>query len=373
MGENARVIGRLRAWSALVAIGIVVPLLGAASGFAPPVVVVYPITSAGAIDVSAGGNLALIIATKLTQLGGITIKPSTPGTERAKFLEAANVAGADYYITGFLTPIGADTSFITQVVSTHSGSVVFSTTGVVRTYADALAQVDVLHDAILRHAGRGLAALDAPPPAPSSSPPPAANDGSLNIGRALHKRRRPAPTPSPLASSVARAAGALPSPLPVASPSGSSARTAVGAAVVSSPAPAPTATSVSAGTTALLFAVDGALEPVVATQATKAIADGFSRLNRPTAVLGVPLGANLGRAAAICSANPGARELDAATMVVGRSETGAARVQLDLAAYDCAGTLLRSKRATATATRRGGLRDAIAKAAADATSALSVR
>ncbi len=320
-------IARMRAWSALLTIVIGVPLLGAASGFAPPVVLVYPITSAGAIDTAAGGNVALIIANKLTQLGGMTIKPATPGTERAKFLDAASALGADYYITGFLTPIGVDNSLITQVVSTHSGSVVFSTTGVVRTYADALGQVDALHDAILRHAGRGLAALDAPPPAPSASPPHTANDGSVDIGKALRKRKR---------DTVVAAARAVPSG-------------------------------------ALLFTADGAVERDLTAQATKAVADAFARLNRPTGVLGITLGTNLAHAAAICAATPGVRELDAPTLTVGRSDSGAARVQLDLSAYDCTGVLLRTQRAVATARDRNGLPSAIAKAAADATQALTAR
>ncbi|GAC1301979.1 MAG: hypothetical protein NVSMB19_10740 [Vulcanimicrobiaceae bacterium] len=320
--------GALRAWAALVAFALALPLVGA-SGFAAPVVVVYPITSGAALDSAAGGNLALIVATKLSELGGITIKPSAPGTERAKFLEAALASGADYYITGFLTPIGADSSLITQVVSTHSGSVVFSTTGVVRTYADALAQVDPLRVAILRHAGRGLAALDAPPPAPRSSPAPAANDGSVDIGKALRKRKR---------ATLAPAAGDRAGP-------GS----------------------------ALLFAIGGALSADEAAQATRAILEGFARVNRPTALLGVPVGANLERAAAICGATPGTRDLDTANVAIGRSESGDARIQLDLTAYDCAGTLLRTQRANATASGRNGVGDAIARAATAATRALGTR
>ncbi len=363
-------------WAALLALAIVVPLIGASSGFAAPVVVIYPITSSGAIEASAGGNLALIIATKLTQLGGVTIKPPTPGTERAKFLDAANASGADYYVTGFLTPIGADNSLITQVVSTHSGSVVFSTTGIVRTYEDALAQVDALHSAILRHAGRGLAALDAPPPPPSRSPPPVANEGSVDIGKALHKRRRGHPASS--ATPTARPSSLPSAPAPGAPATRSAALPSATASAVAGATQAAKPAVVAARPAtraALLFVVDGPLQADVAAQATTAIARALTNLGRPTAIMGITLGTNLRRAAAICAASPGTAELDAATMVVGQNDTGAARVQLDLSSYDCAGTALGTQRAMTTATARGaaGLHDAIARAATAATKALTAR
>lgn len=299
------------------------PLLGASPIFDSPIVVIYPITSTGGIDRDAGGNLALLIATKLTELGSVTVKPSIPGTTRAQFLENAVAVGADYYVTGFLTPIGADSSLITQVVSTHSGSVVFSTTGVVRTYADAIAQVDVIRSAILRHAGRGLAALDAPPPAPSATPASIARGGAVDIGKAFGKRKR---------------GNALASPAP--------------------PAPA---------NERLFFAVAGNLDSAQATAATRAIVAGFARVRRPVAVLGVALGDNLKNAAAICAANAGSRELDSATILRSGSTADETRVQVDLAAYDCAGKLTASSRATAVARGRDGLDDAFTKAASDAT------
>jgi len=332
---------RLRFSLALLALAFVAPLLGATSAYGEPGVVVYPITSSGGIDAAAGGNIAVVIATKLTQLGGVNVLPSTPGTERAKYLVAATASGADYYITGFLTPIGSESSLITQVVSTQSGSIIFSATGTVRTYADALAQVDALHTAIVRHAGRGIAAREAAPPVPSSSPPPTASEGSVDIGRALRKRKRgatsrnPSPSPSPL-----RGTSAVP-PLPAAT-----------------------------GPATFLLTIEGA-PASEETQAMRALVDGFARARRPVTVLGEALGATPGRAQALCAARLGARELDTATMVIGHDERGSERVQLDLTAYDCNGTQVRTRRALATVSRRGTVRDAIARAARDATRAFT--
>ena len=89
------------------------------------------------------------------------IKPATPVSPKAAFLEAARLRGADYYVTGYLTPLGDEVSLLIQVVSTYSGTVVWSTTTQVRTYAEAAGQSDIIRDAILRHAGRSLAALEA--------------------------------------------------------------------------------------------------------------------------------------------------------------------------------------------------------------------
>lgn len=355
MGGSALVI---RTLVALLGLAFALPLLGA-SGFAPPVVVIYPITSSGDVDRATGGNISLALATRMTQIGSVTVKPAVPGTERAKYLDAAIAIGADYYITGFLTPIGADASLVTQVVSTHSGSVVFSTTATVKTYGDAIAQAEVLQAALLRHAGRGLAALDAPPPAPSASPPPNANAGSLDIGKVLGKRKRGEPTPTPTPTSTTSAPSRI---------------AAAAAAPATSPSPAATtaaAVRISYGT--LLFAVAGALEGDRATVASRAIVDGFRRVNRSVGILNVPLGANLGNAAAICAANAGTRELANAFVVEGQDEAGDLRVQLDLATYDCAGRPLVSKRATATARKREGFADAVARAAFEATASINGR
>ncbi|MBD5656261.1 MAG: hypothetical protein IAI50_13940, partial [Candidatus Eremiobacteraeota bacterium] len=199
---------RSRLLFTLWAISFALPLLGATpSAYPAPIVVVYPLTQTGGTTADAGSNIAILLATKLGQLGGITVKPYTPGTQRPQYLENAIKEDADYYVTGFLTPLGSEISMISQVVSTHSGSVVYSTSVSASTYADAAGQADLLHDAILRHAGRGLAALDAPPPAPSSTPEPDRSKG-VDITKALRHRQRATPAPSPSPTAAASVSGA---------------------------------------------------------------------------------------------------------------------------------------------------------------------
>lgn len=177
-------------------------LLGAATPSGPPpVVVVYPLTVGGDTEREAGGRIGVLYATRLAELGGITVKPPTPGTARAQFLERARGQSADYYVTGFLTPLGNDVSVVNQIVSTASGIVVWSDTVQIRTYAEAAGQAELIRAAILRHAGRSLAALDAvaaPTGAPSAQP---SGKNDSNISGLFRGRKRPgpnssAPTPS---------------------------------------------------------------------------------------------------------------------------------------------------------------------------------
>ena len=321
------------------------PLLGASGGFGNPVVVVYPITTTGGTEPAAGGNIALLMATRIAQLGGVDVKPAIPGTERPKFLDAALAVGADYYISGFLTPLGGDNSLVTQVVSTQTGSVVFATTTSVRTYADAAAQADSLRDAILRHAGRALASIGAQP---AATPAPVANGGNVNLTKALRKRKQ-------------------------ATASGTSNATPSSATATATPAPAPstaprTSDVVHPSTAGLLFQADGALDDRTRGYATNAIARALRRDGIEVGTLAVPLGDALVHAHAICAATPGTSALYAASVVVGNNETTDPSAQVDVTAYDCNGTRTASHRALGTAKRGGidGALDAAANAVASA-------
>ena len=137
------------------------PAIGAVDTALPtPVVVVYPFSiTAGVSDPEAGGRLAVLFASRLAAGRQPRRPPGNAGHRpRPHFLDDARKIGADYYVTGYLTPLGDEVSLVDQIVSTHSGIVVWSTTTQVRTYDEALGQTDLMRDAItaLRgpHAGR---------------------------------------------------------------------------------------------------------------------------------------------------------------------------------------------------------------------------
>lgn len=320
MGAAAVVIAWLRIW--FVALTCVLPLLGASAGLGAPSVVVYPITATGATDPAAGGNIAVLIATQLGATGAVVVIPATPGTDRAHFLDVASALGADYYVTGFLTALGGESSLITQVVSTHSGSVVYSTTAVVRTYADAVAQADPLRAAILRHAGRGLAALDAPSAAPSSTPRPAVSDRSVNIGNVLRRRGRPTAQPT-----------ASPAATPIAVRASSQASTPTGVPRESVPA--------------LLFRVGGANDERTRSYATNELANAMRRAGLLVTIR--DSAASPARARESCKAGSGKTVLYAASLVVGTTAGRLPTASFDVATYDCAGRVVGSQRRRAAA------------------------
>jgi hypothetical protein len=323
-----------RSWP--VAMLLAIALLGAdASTFPAPVVVVYPLTSTGGTPAEVGGNIAILLSTKLQQLGGLAVKPYTPGTDRPQYLSAALAIGADYYITGFLTPVGTDVSLITQVVSTRSGSIVFSTSQVVRTYGDVVGQADDLRTAILRHAGRGFPAVQQPAPGGDGPPAQSANGGGVNLTRALGHHDRSAPaTPA--------------SPVPGAE------------------APASVALVDSGGRFAGLvtqFDGDG-------TDAQKSYAQtSLAAALRNAGMSGggpLPVSAKgaVQSAKALCDANAGARLIFASTLGLGTGTDGKYDATLSVAAHACDGTLIDQEQSVQNAAQRGGVSGAIDRAVA---------
>jgi TolB-like protein len=185
-----------------------------------PVLLVYPFSVSGSeVSKEAGSRLAVMIATQIANLGGVDVKPAPPGIERQNYLEAAHHEGADYYIAGYVTPLGDGVSVVEQLVSTQTGIVVYSNTAQVRTYADAAGQGDVLRDALLRHQTRNLAAYAAPPPpaATQTSTPAPGTAAQENLGRLFGHRQKRAAAPSPSPTPAAKlAAASTPAPSPAA-------------------------------------------------------------------------------------------------------------------------------------------------------------
>jgi hypothetical protein len=187
---------------------LALPLLGASMAFSAPVVVIYPYIGTAGLDPDAGGKLAVVMATQLSQYGDLNILPATPGTDRAQFLTAARAIGADYYVTGYLTPLGTQVSLVSQVVSVATGILVWSNTEEIGTYGEAVGQGDAIHQAILRHAGRAFASIDEPPSA--TSPPRSQEQGNIVQAFSHHGSHEAAPRPAPAVPVAAASVTAAP-------------------------------------------------------------------------------------------------------------------------------------------------------------------
>jgi len=186
-----------------------------------PVLIVYPFSvNGGDVSREAGSRLAVTIASRIADLGGVGVRPAPAGIDRQQYLDSAHHEGADYYITGFVTPLGDGVSVVEQLVSTQTGIVVYSNTAQLRTYADAASQGDVLRDALLRHQTRNLGAYAAPPP-PLNTPTPQPTSGAAqaNLSRLFGRKQRTAATPTPAASAALAIATAAASPAAAFAPS----------------------------------------------------------------------------------------------------------------------------------------------------------
>ncbi len=328
---------------ALVALFVAIALatvgrVAADNVFPPPVVVVYPFTVAGDSSAGAlqtGGNIALLLSNRLAELGGMVVKPFTPGTTRADYLTAAEKQNADYYVTGYLTPIGSEISLITQVVSTYGGTVVWSNTVTVRTYGDALGQADPLRAEIVAHAERSFATITAQ--APAATPEPVTRDAAgVNLTKALGRHHHDA--------------SSSPSPAPAGSPAAAT----VAVAMTPRPIPLPNV--------ALVASVSGTGDPALNAYAADSLVAALRRAGA-TGAGALPIGAHdaVAHAADLCKANTGARSIYVATLGVAATP---AAVTLDVTAYDCAGKPLGAHGDSEALGRRDSNQKAIDRAAA---------
>jgi hypothetical protein len=137
-----------------------------------PVVVVYPFDVEGGVDARIGMAIAQILAHEMTAAGGISVPPVQQGIKRAAFLQNARDSRADFYISGYVTPVGDTAAVVEQVVSIDSGVILFSQTAQVSSVADVASQALLARSQILAFVNRGTEQVATQPsatPAPSST------------------------------------------------------------------------------------------------------------------------------------------------------------------------------------------------------------
>jgi hypothetical protein len=168
-----------------------------------PTVMVFPfIPNGNSIDREALSSLAVLIAQQMANTGKVTVLPPPPGTDRTAYLAVARKGGADYYVTGFISPLGNGASLVVQVVSTGTGIVIFSHSAQIDTVADAASQgIDLAND-LGTYANRAFADVGTPPPAPTPSPA-GGNEANLSgLAKLFHKKPGGSPEPEATAAAV---------------------------------------------------------------------------------------------------------------------------------------------------------------------------
>ena len=195
-----------RALCAAAVLLLAIPFIGAAPGTPKPAIVVYPFSGATGVAPAIGANVALVTALQLSLGGDITVKSAPADTQRADYLLTARGLGADYYVSGFVSPIGNQLAVIEQLVSTRNGvSVWRSNTMQLTVPDDARAQASELHDAVVK------AGVQQPFPV-SQSP-----SGSNTPPRSSSSRpsKPEAPLPIPRFESIPAPVAAVPTAAPV--------------------------------------------------------------------------------------------------------------------------------------------------------------
>jgi hypothetical protein len=195
---------------ALVALGAAAPLDTRTS------VIVFPLQASAALPRDVELRIVTVLSNQLALDGRLHVLPADPDVERPDYLTSARKAGASYYVTGFLTPLGDGASLIEQLVSTQSGAVVFSSSGQINSLGDVSAQGDVMRIAIENRDNQGYPTFSNEPAgggsAQSSQAHPISSQApEANIGGLFH-HKKPAPTPTPKPSPSPAAPSDSPTP-----------------------------------------------------------------------------------------------------------------------------------------------------------------
>ena len=315
------------------------------SFYTKPNVIVFPFISTGSsVNREASSTLATIIATSMANTGLVTVTPPPPGTDRKDYLNVARANRSDYYVSGFISPLGQGVSVVEQVVSTATGIVVFSQSTQLNTYNEAASQGDDLANFVYRHANRGLVAIGTAPPA--ASPTPAASNGpEANLGKLFGRKKKPAPkatptpAPKPIVNATAPAAALVNVPTPPTAPPRTAAPAArptpaPAAAPRATPTPAPHPTPTPASVAAAATAQTYAVVPVGGS------ADAALRELAETRLIEQSHGERVANAAAACAARPVHAVLSGSLTITAEAATGGGNAKFELTASDCSGKTL---------------------------------
>jgi len=187
-----------------------------------PAVLVYPFEVGGELKADAGNAVAQIFDQQFVAAGGLSVLPTPNGIKRTDFLTNARALKADYYISGYLTPVGDGAALVMQVVSVQSGIMVYTKTSQVFTAQDASAQAFLARQVMFAHSGVTAVSADT---TGSSTPAPTASQGAqVSLGGIgslfglLHRNRAAQPGPHTVIAEAEK-----PSRIAIVSPVGGSA------------------------------------------------------------------------------------------------------------------------------------------------------
>ncbi len=171
-----------------------------------PVILIYPFEAPSDLDPRYGNAIAQIYSQVLNQSGGVRVLTIPSNIKREDYDKYAHVQHADYYVSGYIQPIGSTAAIVAQVVDVENDISVYSATSEISDVQDIASQALNALTVIRQAAG-----IDRPiDTGPAQSPTPSSTSGAsvpiTNVLSDLFKGKGknvakatapPSPTPPP--------------------------------------------------------------------------------------------------------------------------------------------------------------------------------
>jgi TolB-like protein len=121
---------------------------------ADPILVVFPFAQSEGIAEGMGAAVVDKIAVEMTAAGGVTIVRGSLTAKPSEYRGLARAAGADFFLSGSIVPVGVGYSAIEQLITTRGGTAAFSTTVQFRSLADVHGEGEKIRDEVIRNGKR---------------------------------------------------------------------------------------------------------------------------------------------------------------------------------------------------------------------------
>ena len=174
------------------------------SGTIVPTVLVYPFEAPSDLDSRYGTAVAQIFAQVMTQTGGVKVLDIPKGIARVDYQKYARVQHADYYISGYIQPIGSAAAIVTQVVDVNSDISKWSATTNINDVNDVASQALTARTVVLEASGVERPEINA---GPANTPTPSASSGASTsltnvLGDIFHGKSKTKATATPVATAT---------------------------------------------------------------------------------------------------------------------------------------------------------------------------
>lgn len=183
-----------------------------------PMVVVFPFQTSSDLKADTGQRAGELFVQQMNAAGGIDAVLAPATVQKTDYLSYAQKLQADYYLMGYMTPLGNGVSLVEQVVSTQSGTIAYGSTAQIDSFDDASSQALQMHAALLAMEANDAERYSQAQAESTTTPAPTSQSNvSKGISDIAGFFKHRAATPKPVAAPkpdkgifVVRASGQLP-------------------------------------------------------------------------------------------------------------------------------------------------------------------